>query len=307
MKMPRYGEAGKNPSRLNSTKKRNRPPPSVARRTPSPPKGSSAISRSQMSASFGFHMGSSPPPSGWRHSSSVIYGGTRRRRIPASSKKRKKMVTVVRTGIVAWTFGLLLTTEAAAAVSSSECLECPAEVDPDVPHVTAADLVGSVHDGLDCVDCHAAITELPHDEKVAPVACGSCHADEAAVYVNHGRAKVGVDPDIPTCAGCHGTHRILPSSDAKSRVNPRNLPDTCGRCHRDTNLAKAHDIKLKRPVEVYEASVHGRATLRGGVDFAATCNDCHSTGGTAHRILGPGDPLSSINHFNIPKTCGKCH
>jgi len=40
---------------------------------------------------------------------------------------------------------------------------------------------------------------------------------------------------------------------------------------------------------------------------AATCNDCHSSGGTAHKILSPGHPDSSINHFEIPRTCGKCH
>ena len=59
-------------------------------------------------------------------------------------------------------------------------------------------------------------------------------------------------------------------------------------------------------MRVYSDSVHGHAAL-GGVHSAASCNDCHSTGGTAHRILAPGDALSTINHFNISKTCGKCH
>jgi cytochrome b subunit of formate dehydrogenase len=63
---------------------------------------------------------------------------------------------------------------------------------------------------------------------------------------------------------------------------------------------------IEHPIEIYESSVHGKATQEG-VDVAATCNDCHSTGGTAHRILSPGDPESTINHFNIPRTCGKCH
>jgi len=59
-------------------------------------------------------------------------------------------------------------------------------------------------------------------------------------------------------------------------------------------------------VEVFKSSVHGQASL-GGVYLAATCNDCHSTGGSAHRILPPGFVESTINHFNIPRTCGKCH
>ena len=195
----------------------------------------------------------------------------------------------------------------AQSPTSTECLECHAEVDADTPLVPADALHGSAHDGFECLDCHTTIAELPHDEDLARVSCGDCHEDEAAVYTTHGRVKVGSDPDIPRCASCHGSHDIRPSSDGRSLVNAQNLPGTCGNCHRDTDLAKAHDIKLKRPVEVYETSVHGEATLGGSVTFAATCNDCHSTGGTAHRILSPGDPLSSINHFNIPKTCGKCH
>jgi cytochrome b subunit of formate dehydrogenase len=122
----------------------------------------------------------------------------------------------------------------------------------------------------------------------------------------HGRGTVGQTPDLPSCADCHGTHGILPSSDKNSPVHPSNMPHMCGKCHENVDLAKEHDIRLKRPVEVYESSVHGRATARG-IQVAASCNDCHSTGGTAHRILGPGNPESTINHFNIPNTCGKCH
>ncbi len=57
---------------------------------------------------------------------------------------------------------------------------------------------------------------------------------------------------------------------------------------------------------MYQKGVHGKATA-GGTDTAASCNDCHSTGGSAHRILPPGDLESTINFFNISKTCGKCH
>ncbi|MCA9751055.1 MAG: cytochrome b/b6 domain-containing protein [Gemmatimonadetes bacterium] len=196
----------------------------------------------------------------------------------------------------------------AETIPTSDCLECHGDrTDEDTPFVTEATLEPSVHAGFDCVDCHSDIAELPHDEELAPVSCGQCHEDEVEVYKMHGRVAVGADPDIPTCASCHGSHDIRPSNDEASWVNPRNLPDTCGNCHRDTDLAKLHDIKLKRPVEVYETSVHGRATLGGSMTFAATCNDCHSSGGTAHRILGPGNPESTINHFNIPATCGRCH
>jgi formate dehydrogenase gamma subunit len=89
-------------------------------------------------------------------------------------------------------------------------------------------------------------------------------------------------------------------------VHPLNMPETCGGCHEDYDLTQDHKFLPKHPVETYRESVHGKATA-GGRYNAATCNDCHSTDGTAHRILSPGDPASTINHFAIPKTCGKCH
>ncbi|MDH5386128.1 MAG: cytochrome b/b6 domain-containing protein [Candidatus Aminicenantes bacterium] len=91
-----------------------------------------------------------------------------------------------------------------------------------------------------------------------------------------------------------------------SKTHPSNVPETCAKCHEDINLTQKYQILIEHPIEIYKSSVHGLAT-ESGVDVAATCNDCHSTGGTAHRILSPGDPDSTINHFNIPKTCGKCH
>jgi cytochrome b subunit of formate dehydrogenase len=36
---------------------------------------------------------------------------------------------------------------------------------------------------------------------------------------------------VANCASCHGVHNILPSSDPKSTINPKNLPGTCGKCH----------------------------------------------------------------------------
>jgi cytochrome b subunit of formate dehydrogenase len=111
---------------------------------------------------------------------------------------------------------------------------------------------------------------------------------------------------MPRCSDCHGSHDILPSSVTRSKTHPTNLPSTCGKCHENLDITAKYDILIDHPIQIYARSVHGRAT-RGGVYVAATCNDCHSSGGTAHKILAPGSPESSINHFNIPKTCGRCH
>ena len=197
-------------------------------------------------------------------------------------------------------------TPGAEEVLSEDCAMCHGGDDAELAIVTDSMVALSAHADFECVGCHIGIVELPHEETLDPVGCGDCHGDEAELYQFHGRGVVGVTPDIPTCAGCHGTHVIIPSTDKKSTVHPLHLPATCGACHSDIDLAKKHDIKLKRPIETYESSVHGKATL-GGIYVAATCTDCHSTAGTAHHILGPGDSESSINHFNIPRTCGQCH
>jgi len=191
------------------------------------------------------------------------------------------------------------------AFTNGECIECH-DKGPNTQLPYEDILKHSIHQGFSCVDCHAGIKELPHEEKLTGVNCGSCHSDETATYKWHGRLSIPGGEDVPTCADCHGGHNILPSSERDSQVNPVNLPATCGRCHEDLDIVKKHEILFEKPIELYENSVHGKATM-GGIYFAATCNDCHSAGGTAHRILGPSDPESPINHFNIPKTCGKCH
>jgi cytochrome b subunit of formate dehydrogenase len=47
----------------------------------------------------------------------------------------------------------------------------------------------------------------------------------------HGLASKAGSQTVANCASCHGVHNILPSSDAKSMIHPKNLPATCGKCH----------------------------------------------------------------------------
>jgi cytochrome b subunit of formate dehydrogenase len=184
------------------------------------------------------------------------------------------------------------------------------------PHQLLAE---SVHSDEDCDSCHPSIgmedldldAENPHGEDFEPVQCGECHEEEFEIYAKHGRLEVGDDPDLPECWDCHGTHEILPSSDRQAHTHPINLPSTCRSCHTDVDLVKKHDILRGKPIELYQSSVHGKASKKG-LYVAATCNDCHSADSvdgekTAHRILSPADPESTIFHFNIPKTCSECH
>ncbi|NJN63674.1 MAG: hypothetical protein HC882_01540 [Acidobacteria bacterium] len=198
--------------------------------------------------------------------------------------------------------------EPAEPISADSCLDCHEESESGTK--IADDVTHSIHDGLGCVDCHQDKTTYPHTETagfaVGCQGCRECHVEESEQYTKHGRSLRGECEDIPQCADCHGSHGILPSSSKDSMTHPANLPDTCGKCHENLDLTRKYSILYEKAVEIYRASVHGQAT-KGGVSLAASCNDCHSSGGSAHRILAPGDPESSINHFNIPKTCGKCH
>jgi cytochrome b subunit of formate dehydrogenase len=187
---------------------------------------------------------------------------------------------------------------AALAVPSSECAQC---------HDTeATTFAKSVHSFLECQDCHTGITAIPHSSKLPLVNCASCHDAVAAVYTEHGGAKESPGHYFPACWDCHGKHDIMPGNDPSSRVAPRNLARTCGSCHENPSIVAQHHIPMIGPVEVFEKSVHARVP-HGEKRPAATCVDCHSATGTGHRILPPIDPQSTIFHFNIPKTCAKCH
>ena len=196
--------------------------------------------------------------------------------------------------------------EAQDTTEAESCEDCHAEGIDGAPIVTLQMLEASVHEGFECEDCHEDAAPELHQEEIAPVGCSNCHDDEAETYIKHGRLTVGRDSDIPNCAKCHGTHDILRHDDENSQIHPLNMPETCGNCHEDYDLTRNHKFLPKHPVETYRASVHGKTAAQGRYP-AATCNNCHSTGGTAHRILSPDDPKSTINHFTIPHTCGKCH
>jgi len=199
--------------------------------------------------------------------------------------------------------------EEGETIDSDTCSGCHEKGKHDT--VIEADLSHSIHEDLECQDCHSDKTTYPHEErekKFTPGcdACRECHVEAAEQYQAHGRAVIGECEDMPQCKDCHGDHDILPSTVKQAKTHPTNLPKTCGHCHEDINLTRKYEILIDKPIELYNSSVHGQAT-KGGVYVAATCNDCHSTGNTAHRILAPGDRDSAINHFNIPYTCGKCH
>jgi cytochrome b subunit of formate dehydrogenase len=163
----------------------------------------------------------------------------------------------------------------------------------------------SVHGKLNCVDCHATLTETPHASKLPPAQCVSCHEKETGQYANsiHGMSHQMGASDAASCASCHGTHDMAPVKQADSPVFKLNLPKTCGACHDNAKLTKEYRMGKTEAAGHYLDSIHGRALMKMGLVVAPSCNDCHGV----HDIKRSIDKDSHSNHANIAKSCGKCH
>ena len=114
-----------------------------------------------------------------------------------------------------------------------------------------------------CTDCHGIHTiKKPEDpnssvsaQNLAKNTCARCHDSvrmsnefgvpgrRATTYLAsyHGMATELGSKKAANCASCHGVHNILPSTDPKSTIYPKNLVATCGKCHpgANENFAKA--------------------------------------------------------------------
>jgi len=167
--------------------------------------------------------------------------------------------------------------------------------------VTDQALVGSIHEGLSCTDCHVDLAgdpPIPHPPDLAPASCDTCHSDTVEMVRSsiHGR-KIEPKPGYETiCAACHGSHQIRPPDDLQSKTNPHHLGETCGQCHRKDKFGRD-------PVAEWQASVHGRAAIEGEELEAPTCNVCHHP----HAVRALEDPAEPLNRRNQPTLCGRCH
>jgi nitrate/TMAO reductase-like tetraheme cytochrome c subunit len=124
----------------------------------------------------------------------------------------------------------------------------------------------------DCLGCHSSELERANGKTLAPV-------DEKAFAASvHGQAGA-------SCVDCHA------DLQGKELPHPEKVakPD-CATCHEDA-------------VNAYNDSVHAISRRNSPDSEAAKCTDCHGV----HDILSSKDPKSPTSHFNVPKTCSKCH
>ncbi len=90
----------------------------------------------------------------------------------------------IQSGVIA--AGLAILAIAPGALhAQTDCLTChgDATMTDAAGHSIAVDgqkFSASIHGSLQCSNCHADIKDYPHPDKIAPVDCKTCHADQAA-------------------------------------------------------------------------------------------------------------------------------
>jgi hypothetical protein len=199
-------------------------------------------------------------------------------------------------------------------MADKDCLECHRKTnliaeDGRPLYVPAEGVRQSRHAQVACAQCHSGVNvsrRRPCEALTQKVDCASCHAEVEQQYEAsiHGQLLARNDPNAPTCKECHGRHDVLGRLNPTSPIFATNIPALCARCHREGEQAAVryqgveHDI-----VESYTESIHGKGLLKSGLTVTATCTSCH----TPHGALPHGDPASSVNRANVPRTCGSCH
>ncbi len=146
-----------------------------------------------------------------------------------------------------------------------------------------------------CTDCHTAHRPLPKGDPKSSVhhnnighTCAQCHEGVLETFERsiHSPKTNSTDKRLPSCADCHSSHRIgrVDTSDFRGLIL-----DRCGQCHKELT-------------EAYFDTYHGKVSLLGE-QKTAKCADCHS----AHLILPPDNPESTLSRDNIVNTCEACH
>ncbi|MCB0281388.1 MAG: cytochrome c3 family protein [Calditrichaeota bacterium] len=200
---------------------------------------------------------------------------------------------------------------------SANCLSCHGEKEFVKENIAGENVESvmkysqSIHgENIECSDCHGSHEILETSDVNSPVnranivsTCSDCHDDIKDEFLKseHGKNILNL-VDAPTCTGCHGEHDIYQITDSDSKMSRQHEIEVCLSCHLDNPDVRERMTHASKFISGYETSVHGRKNKEGDMQ-AAICSDCHG----AHSPMKASDPNSSVNKFNISKTCAKCH
>ena len=193
------------------------------------------------------------------------------------------------------------------------CLNC--HTDAKVLHAFHPQMVNSKGvigtPDVTCRNCHGTHNIVPvsssdsrWNKKNLVESCGSCHkeAKEKFVLSEHAKAFAEGVEGAPNCISCHQSSIVSVNKGKNSLQTKLNQQKLCLSCHLDDPKIRARTTPSAGFIKAYEQSVHGMA-LSNGNENAPSCVNCHNH----HDIEPPTSDNSSINKFNIPKTCGRCH
>jgi len=140
---------------------------------------------------------------------------------------------------------LLFWSSWSSAIGNNECMECHG--DSSLGRTKSQGINNSlfvdqkvfqysIHNinGIQCVDCHADITELatdqdvPHSLSLAPVNCAGCHEAEASEYMKGVHQQASSKGMTIQCYACHGYHDVV-SVENRSVLERENR--SCLKCH----------------------------------------------------------------------------
>jgi nitrate/TMAO reductase-like tetraheme cytochrome c subunit len=198
------------------------------------------------------------------------------------------------------------------ALDNQSCLSCHSQPgltkklpDGEVLSLTidASHYTSSVHEQLNCTDCHQNITSVPHaavdyqslrDVTLQNyVVCEKCHSDQYNKTLDsvHQSALTGGNINAAVCTDCHNPHTQTQITDKTTgKILPEarlQIPTVCARCHNAI-------------YDQYKQSVHGAALTQADNTDVPTCIDCHGV----HNIA---DPTTTAFRINSPLLCAKCH
>ena len=158
-------------------------------------------------------------------------------------------------------------------------------------------------EGLNCVDCHAAMVEIPHPEFAVQTirdakfqlytVCKECHLEQYTSTLDsvHQKGLAAGDENAAICTDCHNPHtqtRITNKETGEILLGAHlAIPQTCARCH-------------SAIYDTYKESIHGAALTEEGNQYVPTCIDCHGV----HNIQ---DPTTARFRNDTPLLCAKCH
>lgn len=172
--------------------------------------------------------------------------------------------------------------------------------------VSAADLAGSVHRGLECRACHPAVLLDEHPAGRSPASleeyraatsrsCLGCHPAER-LRENSRHAPVVFEDQQLSCVECHGSHGVRSVAALKQTGAPN---EYCLICHsRAITLRRLDGTSMDLAVDAVK--------LKASVHPKHRCADCH-TGFS--QDAHPAGAAGERRHRAIAavRTCARCH